>query len=268
RGLSGTDVLVHDLLSSQLDVDRLDYLVRDAHYTGVNSGSVDLERIISSLTVYRGRLAVKERGLLAVEEYFLARYFMYWKVYFHKTSRAMELSLKAVLRRAKVLWKLGEPVRDGVSPSLAALLDRGGAAPVSAFLGHDDSDVLVAVKAWAQGPDAVLARLASDFLARRRPKLLWEAGPGPDLPKPVRARVHAWFERRQGGSAGSLFIEDRLEASPYDRRHPILVVGPGGARELSRLSAVVRGIAVHQVHARYYVPARYLAAVRVLVPRP
>jgi HD superfamily phosphohydrolase len=268
-GLPGGEArLIHDLLSSQLDVDRLDYLVRDAHYTGVNSGQVDLERIIASLTVSRGRLAVKERGLLAVEEYFLARYFMYWKVYFHKTSRAMELLLKAVLQRAKDLWLEGLLPRETASPALAALLDKGESVGAGDFLDHDDSDVMVAVKRWSRGQDAVLAHLAKRFLERRKVKLLWEAAtPDEDLPLSIRRRVRAWFERRHPGSSESLLIEDRLGASPYDLGNPIMVVGPRGRRELSTRSRVVRDIARPHLHARYYVPAEDLAAVQALLKR-
>jgi len=260
--------VIHDLLSSQLDVDRLDYLVRDAHYTGVNSGQVDLGRIIASLTLSRGRLAVKERGLLAVEEYFMARYFMYWKVYFHKTSRAMELLLKAVLQRAKDLWTEGRLPRETASPALAAVLDDGPDVDAGAFLDHDDSDVMVAIKRWAKGPDPVLAHLAGRFISRRKVKLLWEAVTREeDLTPRVLKRVRDYFERRHPGSAESLLIEDRLGASPYDLAQPILVVGPRGRHELSTLSRVVREIAGPHLHARYYVPAEDLSAVQALLKR-
>ena len=260
--------VIHDLLSSQLDVDRLDYLVRDAHYTGVNSGQVDLGRIIASLTVSRGRLAVKERGLLAVEEYFVARYFMYWKVYFHKTSRAMELLLMALMQRAKELWKEGRLDRDTASPALAAVLDRGAAVGASDFLDHDDNDVMVAIKRWARGPEPVLAQLAGRFLMRRKMLLLWEAAtPEEDLSPAVRRSLKAYFERRSPGSAESLLIEDRLGASPYDLREPIMVVGQGGTTELSTRSRVVRDIAGQHLHARYYVPAEDLASAQALLKR-
>jgi HD superfamily phosphohydrolase len=258
--------LIHDLLSGQLDMDRLDYLVRDAHYTGVNSGQVDLGRIIASLTVSQGRLAVKERGLLAVEEYFLARYFMYWKVYFHKTSRAMELQLMALMDRAKELWKAGALDRGTASPALAAVLDEGAAVGAAEFLDHDDADVMVAIKRWAAGGDPQLAQLAARFLARKKVKLVWEAAtPEEDLSKAAASRVRALLGRRHPLAAESLLIVDRLGASPYDLSQPIMVVGERGRRELSACSRMVRDIARPQVHARYYVPAEDLAAVRALV---
>ena len=268
--LAGAEArLIHDLLSSQLDVDRLDYLVRDAHYTGVNSGSVDLGRIIASFTVHRGRLAVKERGLLAVEEYFLARYFMYWKVYYHKTSRALELLFKAVLGRAQALWRAGALPLDGVTPALAALFDQGGAVPVAAFLDHDDSDLMVAVKRWAVSGDAALALLAGRFLRRRKMRLLWEAeSASDDLPKRARDLVQAYFARRHPGAAKDWLVEDRLGARPYDPADPVWVVGDGGrARVLSERSKIVRDIAGRQLHARYYAPQEDLGALRILLKK-
>lgn len=258
--------VIKDLLSSQLDVDRLDYLVRDAHYTGVNSGSVDLGRIIASFTVSQGRLAVKERGLLAVEEYFLARYFMYWKVYYHKTSRAMELLLKAVLVRAKELWRQGRLPRASASPALGAVLDRGGEVPVAAFLAHDDNDVMVAVKTWAQGPDAQLAALAARFLGRRKLKLVWEAATlAEDLKPSLRARVQDWLALRHPGEPEAWLVEDRLGGAPYDPADPVMVIGARGREELSRRSRIVRDIAGHNLHARYYVPQEDAAAVAAIL---
>ena len=254
--------IIHSLLSSQLDVDRLDYLVRDAHSTGVNSGQVDLGRIIASLTVRKGRLMVKERGLLAVEEYFLARYFMYWKVYYHKTSRAMELLMKAAVGRARTLWRAGKLPRHGVSPALASFLDRGAAVPVADFLDHDDSDVFVALKGWQKGPDPLLALLAGRFLRRQNLKLVWEAVTlEQDLAPKVRQRVRAYFEKKSPGSADAFFIEDRLGGAPYDLRDPVYVASADGEEELSRRSRVVRDIAGKNLHARYYVPAEDVSAV-------
>jgi HD superfamily phosphohydrolase len=254
--------LIHTLLSSQLDVDRLDYLVRDAHSTGVNSGQVDLGRIIASFTVRKGRLMVKERGLLAVEEYFLARYFMYWKVYYHKTSRAMELLMKAAVGRARTLWREGKLPRESVTPALASFLDKGAAVPVADFLEHDDSDVYVALKRWQNAADPLLASLASRFLRRQNLKLVWEALTiDQDMPVKLRQKVREHFEKRQKGSSDVFFIEDRLGAAPYDLKDPVIVAGADGEVELSQRSKVVRDIAGKNLHARYYVPAADVAAV-------
>ncbi len=261
--------VLKDLLSSQLDVDRLDYLVRDAHYTGVNSGSVDLGRIIASFTVHKGRLAVKERGLLAVEEYFLARYFMYWKVYYHKTSRAMELLLKSILGRAALLWRAGRLPRASATPALGLLLDRGSKVAVGDFLDHDDSDVHVAIKRWAAGPDELLAALCGRFLRRKKLKLVWEAVQlSEDLSPRQRERVRLHLKKRHPGEPDAWLVEDRLGGKPYDPADAVMVVGPGSSRELSQRSKIVRDIAGSTVHARYYVPQEDQAAVTALLKKP
>ncbi len=256
KGVPKQMSVVKDLVSSQLDVDRLDYLVRDAHSTGVNSGKVDLSRIIASLCVSKGRLAVRERGLLALEEYFLARYFMYWKVYYHKTSRGLELLLKAALARAQSLHALARLDVGTLSPALRAIFDKGEKASLRAFLDHDDADVLVALKQWQHGSDKVLASLASRFLAREKYRLVREARTIDDEPTPrQRDKVREYFNKREKGSAAFLFIEDRLGGAPYDLDQPVWVIGPKGRREeLSRRSRLIREIAGRMIHARYYCP--------------
>jgi HD superfamily phosphohydrolase len=256
-----------DLVSSQLDVDRLDYLVRDAHYTGLDSGLVDVSRIVSNFTLHRGKLVVKERGSLAVEEYFLARYFMYWKVYFHKTSRCLELILKALLRRARQLWVKPGFDRAGMTPALNRMFQGGRDVSVPAFMDHDDSDVLVAIKAWQYHADPVLADLSRRFLNRRKYKLLREARSLEEvLSAAQRQRIRDHFEKRLPGSAEYYFFEDQFGDLPYDPRHPVFLVSEGGKRtELSARSEVIRGVMKKLVLARYYVPHEDAAVVQRLI---
>jgi len=238
-----------------LDVDRLDYLARDAHATGVSSGRVDLPRIYSMFTVCRGRLAVHAKGQLAVEEYFLARYFMYWKVYYHKTSRCFEMMLRSLLDRARDLHLAGE-LAAGATPALQALLEKGGRMTVESFLDHDDADVLVAIKAWRQGPDALLAGLCRRFLDRGRFKLLHEAAtPEAGLGAAQLERARGYFEQRQRGSARHLLLVDRFGALPYDPSQPVLLVGDKGRREeLSTRSELIRGVMAKTSLERVYCP--------------
>jgi hypothetical protein len=172
------------------------------------------------------------------------------------------------VRRAQALWKAGQLPADGVTPALAALFDRGGDAPVAAFLDHDDSDLMVAVKRWAAASDPALAQLADRFLRRRKVRLLWEAESfADDLPKKARDLVHAYFRRRHPGEPQDWMIEDRLTAKPYDVKDPVWVVGAGPRQELSARSKIVRDIARRQLHARYYVPQEDLGALQALLKR-
>ncbi|MES2202703.1 MAG: HD domain-containing protein [candidate division FCPU426 bacterium] len=262
---SGTLGTIKDLISSQLDVDRLDYLGRDAHYTGVNSGQVDLSRIIASLTLGPGgRLRVTERGVLAIEEYFLARYFMYWKVYLHKTSRGLELILKNIIRRAKQLHAAGSLEQAGLTPALRALFELGDKAPLGAFLDHDDSDVMVGIKSWQYGSDPILSDLSGRFLNRRKFRLLREArSPKEDLSVEKRRKIRAYFERLAKGSSSYYFLEDSIGTLPYDPKEGVTLQREDGrVEDLALRSHIIRDITRRLVRARYYVPMEHAAKLR------
>lgn len=256
RGKAGHVPLLHDLISSQLDMDRLDYLARDAHHTGVNSGRVDVPRLIATLTVHQGRLAVRDKGRLALEEYFLARYFMYWKVYFHKTSRCFELLLRALLSRARELQALGGLPMGPVTPAFRALLEQGAGLPLAEFLDHDESDLVVAMKAWAKGPDPVLADLCRRFMQRGRLKVLHEAADADDVLSEAQVRrAREAVARRHPGAGDYLFLEDRFGSLPYDQEQPVWLVDRRGRREdLAHASELIRSLTSRHALARYYAP--------------
>ena len=177
---------LHQLVSGQLDVDRMDYLNRDSFYTGVSEGVIGGDRIIKMLQVVDDRLVVEEKAIYSIEKFIVARRLMYWQVYLHKTVLACEQMLVQTLRRAKTLGLEGVPLFG--SPALLGFLqesrDRSSFADpaiLTDFMRLDDHDIMGAVKVWAYHPDAVLSRLASDLLKRHtlRIKLRkepWAAG--------------------------------------------------------------------------------------------
>lgn len=176
---------LHQLISSQLDVDRMDYLCRDSFFTGVQEGRVASERLLKMLDVRDDKLVVQVKGIYSVEKFLVARRLMYWQVYLHKTSVAAEQQLIKILSRAKELARRStDPGRaaDSVqntdlfcSPALRYFLYQ----PVTAdmFRPHsealdkyamlDDNDVLSAIKAWIGGEDKVLSVLSEAFINRR-----------------------------------------------------------------------------------------------------
>lgn len=159
--------LVVSLVSGQLDADRLDYLMRDSLFTGVDYGKFDLPRIVRIMVPQADRLVVKKSGRYTVEAYLLARYFMYWQVYFHPVCRAAEVLLKSVLARAQwLIHHQSEPL----SPFTE--LDRvlAGTWSLGDYLTVDDNLLLAAVSAWRQHKDPVLSDLSRRFLDRRLPK--------------------------------------------------------------------------------------------------
>ena len=180
-GASMTHVL-HQLVSSQLDVDRIDYLNRDSFYTGVSEGVIGGERIIKMLQVVDDRLVVEEKAIYSIEKFLVARRLMYWQVYLHKTVVACELMLVETLRRAKQLATSGTTVF--ASPALlrflTAHLDRKAFQDpdvLGDFLKLDDHDVMGAVKVWCGHTDKVLAQLASDLVERRNMRIRLQNNP-------------------------------------------------------------------------------------------
>lgn len=156
------------LVSSQLDVDRMDYLLRDSLMTGAKYGVYDLEWIINAIAIDErsDRLYVSARGLYAVEEYLQARYYMFRQVYFHRTLRSAETVLRSILSRALELIAQGEEVWRAADTAFARLLE-GEATTLRDHLEMDDADVMFHIKQWQRADDAVLQDLSRRFIERR-----------------------------------------------------------------------------------------------------
>ncbi len=156
--------IVVSLISSQMDADRMDYLLRDAYYTGVNYGTFDLERILRMLRPHEGEIVIKESGMHTVEDYLMSRYQMYWQVYFHPVTRSSEIVLKKLFQRAKSLYKQGFPFRFLPNP-LPMLFD--GTLEVNEYLVMDEAFIQMTMEQWSTEEDAILVDLCRRFLDRR-----------------------------------------------------------------------------------------------------
>lgn len=186
---------LHQLVSGQLDMDRLDYLRRDSFYTGVSEGNIGPARIIKMLDVKDDRLVVEAKGIYSIENFLTARRLMYWQVYLHKTSVACEQLLVNTLKRARQLAAAGD-THLFASPALqfflcndvdAARFRNDSDAPEH-FLLLDDNDIWTALKAWMHHPDRVLALLADGMVNRRLYKV--EVSPTP-FPEERQAQLRA-----------------------------------------------------------------------------
>ena len=201
----------HQLISSQLDVDRLDYLRRDSYFTGVVEGEVGVDRLIKTLRVEpsHGRagsqLVVESKGIYAVENFLVSRRLMYWQVYLHKTVLAGDFVLRMALARARRSIRSGDrAVTDACAPGLRFFLQRDvtstDLADMSvqrAFCALDDADVLVSLKSWQHADDPVLADLASRFLNRRLPIVTFLDAPPTDHERVIwRSEVERWIVAR------------------------------------------------------------------------
>ncbi len=163
---------LHQLVSGQLDMDRMDYLMRDSFYTGVSEGVISTDRILKMLTVVDDELAVELKGIYSIEKFIVARRLMYWQVYYHKTVLAVEYMQISILNRARALATEGKELP--ASKSLMFFLSRQIgeaqfiASPeiLSIFASLDDYDIHCAIKQWASYPDAILSSLCKSLLNR------------------------------------------------------------------------------------------------------
>ncbi|HYF93399.1 MAG TPA: HD domain-containing protein [Symbiobacteriaceae bacterium] len=156
-----------ELISSQLDVDRMDYLLRDSRMCGVTYGQFDLDRLIQTTTVVDGHVVLTDKGIHSAEEFLLARYFMYWNVYFHKATRSIETVLDKMFERAVQLVRSGRREDIGfLPPSLEPIL-AGRAMTLAEYLQLDETDVIYAIKRWTQATDPILRDLSDRFINRR-----------------------------------------------------------------------------------------------------
>lgn len=163
---------LHQLVSSQLDTDRLDYLKRDSFFTGVSEGVIGSERIIKMLTVHNGNLAVEAKGVYSLEKFLIARRLMYWQVYLHKTVVSAEYLLMNILLRAKELMAQGSEL--DASASLKFLLKNNeefrlndSEVWLKHFLKLDDFDILYSMKQWIDADDKIISEMCRRLINRQ-----------------------------------------------------------------------------------------------------
>jgi hypothetical protein len=162
---------LHQLVSGQLDVDRMDYLIRDSFFTGVSEGVIGYDRILKMLTVQNGELMVEEKGIYSIEKFLVARRLMYWQVYLHKTVLCAEQMLQRIIKRAK-----------HIKAFTVSALNKFINQPISTvtleeFCKLDDCDVLCAIKEWCSADDVILSTLCKGIINRDLLKVKYTANP-------------------------------------------------------------------------------------------
>ncbi len=260
---------VGQLVSSQLDVDRLDYLLRDSLMTGAKYGNYDLEWILHALEIDEAhdRIYVAANGLYAVEEYLQARFYMFRQVYFHRTLRSAEGVLVSILRRAVELMRAGE-LQFVVAGSVMERVLRGEELAVGDYLDFDDHDVMFHLKQWMREPDAVLSDLAQRFIKRRLFKAL-------DLEMAAEARAAFVAAARECVAASGFdpayyLVEDRAADIPYygyyrpDGKSRLVIERSNGELcDIAEVSTVIRGMRGYEIH-RICFPHEASAAIEQL----
>lgn len=207
----------HQLISSQIDLDRLDYLRRDSFFTGVSEGNVNSERIITMMNVIDDELVIDAKGIYSIEKYLTSRIFMYWQVYFHKTSVTAEFYLIEALKRAKKLFYKGQELP--TTPTLQYFLTKTDFSDLKnedlyQFSHLDDSDIISALQLWQYHNDKILRILSKSIIQRKLPVSLI-------MPKPLTNNVIEKLltetEKIYNIKKGNYFIhQNKLNILPYN----------------------------------------------------
>ncbi|MBK6902176.1 MAG: HD domain-containing protein [Saprospirales bacterium] len=213
---------LHQLISGQLDMDRMDYLNRDSFFTGVYEGVIGYDRIIKMLAVFEDELVVEEKGIYSIEKFLMARRLMYWQVYLHKTVLSAEQMLIATLKRAKALSREGVELQ--VPPSMQFFLRNEFSATdfqqrrpelLRHFARLDDYDIFSALKAFIEGPDPLLAYLSECIVDRRLFKLELQNQPfSEEYKEQIQSCIRKKFDFAESGLS-HLFLEGEERNNTY-----------------------------------------------------
>ncbi|MEO6329187.1 MAG: HD domain-containing protein [Ginsengibacter sp.] len=170
---------LHQLVSSQLDVDRMDYLTRDSFFTGVSEGVIAYDRILKMLTVHNGELMIEEKGIYSIEKFLVSRRLMYWQVYLHKTVLCSEMMLVNIIKRAKLI-RASAP-SETLNVFLSDLYKQDLIEKfLEEFCRLDDYDILSAIKYWTNNDDKILSYLCTSLVNRNLLKVKFFARPIPE----------------------------------------------------------------------------------------
>ena len=235
---------LHQLISSQLDMDRMDYLQRDCFFTGVAEGRIGSARIINMLNIHDDKLVVEQNGIYSIENFLIARRFMYWQVYLHKTSVAAEKMLIQILRRAQELAANGTHLE--ATPALRFFIEKRidtanfDDNALQQFVALDDSDLISAVKVWTANTDTVLSTLAKAFIDRH----LFKTAIGQPLSDDERDALlqkYADHFKISLHEARYFFEEQTVTTSTYDNREEqiLVLLRDGTMRDIADISDII-----------------------------
>ncbi len=232
---------LHQLVSSQLDMDRLDYLARDSFFTGVAEGVISYDRIIKMLTVYDDELVVEGKGIYSIEKFLISRRLMYWQVYLHKTVIAADQLLVNLLKRAKYLAENGTSLF--ATPAFEAFLKYNPTQKdfeterkwLDNFAKLDDFDVFASVKVWATHPDPILSNLCTNLVNRQLFRVEMQTKPfDPVYVDQIRQKTINQLHLAPD-EIDYYFTSDRVENKAYNPRHDRIMI-KGKKNELTDIS--------------------------------
>ncbi|MBM7585206.1 HD superfamily phosphohydrolase [Bacillus pakistanensis] len=253
--------LVVSLISSQIDADRMDYLQRDAYFTGVSYGHFDMERILRVMRPREDQVVIKYSGMHAVEDYIMSRYQMYWQIYFHPVTRSAEVILTKILHRAKELYENSYSFK---LPPIHFYSMFEGKVSLKDYLKLDEAVILYYFQIWEEEEDPILSDLCRRFMNRNLYKYV-EFDPAKEYKK--HSELETLF-KKAGIDPEYYLVLDSSSDLPYDfyrpgeeeERLPIHLMMPSGdLRELSRESDIVDSISgKRRTDHKLYFPADFL----------
>jgi len=226
---------LHQLITSQLDIDRLDYLKRDSFYTGVAEGNISSDRLIAMINVVDNELVIEKKGIYSVEKFLIARRLMYWQVYLHKTSLVAEYMLVNILTRAKELANKGVELFG--STSLKFFLyqkthkDNFDNKVLNLFSELDDYDVLSAIKEWTNHPDEILSKLSLMIVNRNLLKIEMfdEEVSNDHLSNTIKKFIK--ISQISEEDANYFVFRGKISNQAYNKNQPIKIANKNGAIE-------------------------------------
>jgi HD superfamily phosphohydrolase len=232
---------LHQLISGQLDVDRMDYLTRDSFFTGVSEGVIGYDRIIKMLTVHEGELMVEEKAIYSIEKFLVSRRLMYWQVYLHKTVLCAEKMLVRIIERAKQLIAQKEKLLSGSLALDFFLLAKADEHFIEENLDKfcllDDFDVTSAIKNWMFHPDPILSNLCRFLIDRELLKVKLQANPfSKSLVKDLKNKASSQFGITEEEAAYFVFTGEAVNTTydPMDERINILF-RDGSIKDISQV---------------------------------
>jgi len=249
---------LHQLVSGQLDVDRMDYLTRDAFFTGVVEGAIGYDRILKMLTVHEGELMVEEKAIFTVEKFLVSRRLMYWQVYLHKTVVAAEKMLVKIIERANELIAAGIEVNTA-SKNLDFFLKQH--QPGDNFIKHlekfaqlDDTDVMCTIKNWSGHFDPVLSRLSKSLVERKLLKVRFQTEPyDPMLLESLRNDAASKMKMSPEEAAYFVFTGEAVNTTynPYDE-HINILYRDGSVSDISKVDNALIHQQLSSPFKKYY----------------
>ncbi|WP_255157880.1 HD domain-containing protein [Siphonobacter sp. BAB-5385] len=251
----------YDLISSQLDIDRLDYLNRDCFFTGVTEGSIGSERIVKLLDVVDNQLVIEQKGVYSIENFLTARRLMYWQVYLHKTAICAETMLIQLIRRARELVHAGESVY--TTPALEMFITNEPTLAdfqnhpqyIRAFTQLDDYDIWACIKQWTVHSDRLLAHLSTMLLNRRLFKIrFFDAPPSDEVVNTFQTQVLALPGVTEADLPYLVVRGETTNSAYLASRQPIRILTKDrGVVDVSEASDLPTIKALSQIVRKYYV---------------